>query len=161
MLDNKSYLTGKKLLAVDEEEDVLEIIKEELDMADIDTAKDYETASAKISRNIYDLAILDIMGVDGLTLLEEAVGKKIPTVMLTAHSMDYKTLLLSFRKGSIGFLPKEKLSELDRLLDMLISAYNDKIPTWKVLFDELGEYFTSKFGKQMETVDWINRDINK
>jgi hypothetical protein len=36
MLEKGSYLEGKKILAVDDEKDVLEIIEEELEIADID-----------------------------------------------------------------------------------------------------------------------------
>ena len=161
MLEKGSYLEGKKILAVDDEEDVLEIIEEELEIADIDTAKDYQTASKKIIQNKYDLAILDIMGVDGLSLLEMAVERKIPAVMLTAHAMNYETLMLSIRKGSISFLPKEKLAELDRLLEMLLVAHDSGKSTWKILFDELGNYFDERFGAPMGTVEWICRRISK
>jgi len=161
MSEKKSYFEGKKILAVDDEKDILEIIEEELEIADVDTAMDYQLASEKIRKNQYDLAILDIMGVDGLTLLEEAVEKKIPAVMLTAHAMNYETLMHSIRKGSISFLPKEKLGELDRLLDMLLSAYDSGKSTWAILFDELGDYFDKKFGAPMGTVEWICRRIDQ
>ena len=52
------------------------------------------------------------MGVNGLELLEEAVAKGIPTVMLTAHAVNPETLMASIRKGAISYLPKAKLSEL-------------------------------------------------
>jgi DNA-binding response OmpR family regulator len=161
MSEKKSYLEGKKILAVDDEKDILEMIEEELEMADVDTALDYQTASEKIRQNQYDLAILDIMGVDGLTLLEKAVEKKIPAIMLTAHAMNYETLMHSIRKGSISFLPKEKLGELVRLLDMLLSAYDSGKSTWAILFDELGDYFDKKFGAPMGTVEWICRRIDQ
>ncbi len=161
MSEKKSYFEGKKILAVDDEKDILEMIEEELEMADVDTALDYQTASEKIRQNQYDLAILDIMGVDGLTLLEKAVEKKIPAVMLTAHAMNYETLMHSIRKGSICFLPKEKLGELVRLLDMLLSAYDSGKSTWTILFDELGDYFDKKFGAPMGTVEWICRRIDQ
>jgi DNA-binding NtrC family response regulator len=157
----KSYFEGKKILAVDDEKDILEIISEELDMADVDTALNYQTASEKIKNNKYDLAILDIMGVDGLKLLDEAVEKKIPAVMLTAHAMNYETLMLSIRKGSISFLPKEKLGDFVRLLDMLLSAHDSGQSTWEILFDELGNYFDKKFGAPMGTVEWICSRIHK
>ncbi len=44
----KSYLKGKRILAVDDEEDVLETIEDVLDESMIDRAKDYETASRKL-----------------------------------------------------------------------------------------------------------------
>ena len=90
----QSYLEGINILAVDDEEDVLETIQDMLEMSTVDVALDYQAASEKINRNRYDLCILDIMGVNGLTLLEEAVEKKLPTVMLTAHSLNYQTLML-------------------------------------------------------------------
>ena len=81
-------MKGKKILAVDDEEDVLEIIEEKLETADVDTALDYQTASEKIRQKKYDLVILDIMGVRGFYLLQEAVSNGIPTVMLTAPRLE-------------------------------------------------------------------------
>jgi DNA-binding NtrC family response regulator len=161
MSEKKSYLEGKKILAVDDEKDILEIIEEELDMADVDIALDYQTASEKISQNNYDLIILDIMGVDGLSLLDKAVERKMPVVVLTVHALNYETLMLSIRKGSISFLPKEKLAELDRLLEMLLIANDSGKSTWKILFDELGNYFDERFGAPMGTIEWILRRTNK
>ena len=73
MTKNESILKDKHILAVDDERDVLETIQEILDEANVDTAENYETASKKIIATKYDLAILDIMGVNGMQLLEEAV----------------------------------------------------------------------------------------
>ena len=141
-----SHLQGKSILAVDDDEDILEIIEEILDEACIDTARDYSVASQKIRDNRYDLAILDIMGVNGLKLLEETVEKKIPTVMLTAYAVNPDTLMESIRKGAISYLPKEKLAELDVLLNALFGAYLRGEPPWKLLFDKLGPYFDERFG---------------
>ena len=157
MSDERSYLQGKRVLAVDDEEDVLATIDELLENSDVDKALDYQTASEKIAKFRYDLAILDIMGVDGLKLLQECVEKDIPAIMLTAHAMNYDTLMASVRDGSIAFLPKDKMGELDQLLEELMAAYEAGLSTWKVLFDELGEYFIKRFGKKMATVEWICR----
>ncbi len=48
MGDSKSYIKGKHILAVDDEEDVLETIEDILEGAVLDRAKDYDTASRKI-----------------------------------------------------------------------------------------------------------------
>ena len=161
MSEKKSYFEGKKILAVDDEKDILEIIGEELEMAEVDTALNYQNASEKIKNNKYDLAIFDIMGVDGLRLLEEAVEKKIPSVMLTAHAMNYEALMHSIQKGSISFLPKEKLGDFVGLLDMLLSAHDSGQSTWEILFDELGNFFDKKFGAPMGTVELICSGINQ
>ncbi|MBW1783712.1 MAG: response regulator [Deltaproteobacteria bacterium] len=157
MSNEKSYLEGKRVLAVDDEEDVLATIEELLEHSDVDKALDYQTASEMIHKYRYDLAILDIMGVDGLKLLKECVEKGTPAIMLTAHAMNYDTLMASVRDGSIAFLPKDKMGELDQLLEDLMAAYSTGISTWKVLFDELGEYFIKHFGKKMAKVEWVCR----
>jgi DNA-binding response OmpR family regulator len=153
MAEAESFLKGKHILAVDDEEDILETIEDILDEADIDGARDYESASQKIRENRYDLAILDIMGVNGLKLLEKTVEKGIPTVMLTAHAINPETLMKSIRMGAISYLPKETLAELDELLNDLLGAYNRGEPPWKLLFEELGEYFDKRFGP-----DWKEKD---
>lgn len=146
MVEQKAYLDGTRILAVDDEADILETIQDVLDMADVDSARDYATASEKIRTGSYDLAILDIMGVNGLTLLDEAVAKGIPTVMLTAHAINPDTLMSSIRKGAISYLPKETLVELDDLLEDLLAAQAAGKPPWKLLFDKLGSYFDERFG---------------
>jgi DNA-binding NtrC family response regulator len=134
MTATESFLKGKHILAVDDEEDILETIAEILDESEVDTARDYSSASVKIKERRYDLAILDIMGVDGLQLLEEAVAREIPAVMLTAHAISPETLMESIQKGAISYLPKESLVDLDELLNDLLEAYHRCEPPWKLLF---------------------------
>jgi DNA-binding response OmpR family regulator len=146
MAQRDSFLKGKHILAVDDEWDVIETIQEILDEAKVDVAQDYETASEKILATRYDLAILDIMGVNGIKLLEECVKRDIPAVMLTAHSLNPNSLMESIQKGAISYLSKEHLSELDALINELLCAHNDGKPTWKLLFEKLGDVFNQRFG---------------
>ena len=158
-----SFLKGKHILAVDDELDVIETIKEILEPAKVDVAQDYETASEKIFQNHYDLAILDIMGVSGIKLLEECVKQGIPAVMLTANSLNPESLMESIKKGAISYLSKEHLSELDTLINDLLSARNQGQPTWKLLFDKLGSYFNLRFGnnwKENDQVFWDDFEKN-
>jgi len=153
MTAKQSYLKGKHILAVDDEKDILETIVEILDESEVDTARDYATAYAKIKERRYDLAILDIMGVDGLQLLEEAVEREIPTVMLTAHAISPETLMESIQKGAISYLPKESLADLDELLNDLLQAHQRGEPPWKLLFEKLGDYFDKRFGPEWKEKD--------
>jgi len=153
MTEKKSFLKGIRILAVDDEEDVLETIVEILDDSRVDTAREYQSASQKIKARRYDLAILDIMGVDGLKLLEEAVARQIPTVMLTAHAISPETLMESIQKGAISYLPKESLADLDDLLDDLLGAYHSGEPPWKLLFEKLGDFFDKRFGAKWKQKD--------
>jgi hypothetical protein len=93
------------------------------------------------------------MGVDGLKLLEETVDREIPTVMLTAHAINPETLMESIKKGAICYLPKETLADLNDLLNELLRAVNRGEPTWKLLFEKLGDFFDRRFGP-----DWKQKD---
>jgi CheY-like chemotaxis protein len=153
MAEKQSLLKGLHILAVDDEEDILETIEEILDEAYIDTAREYRVASQKIRQRRYDLAILDIMGVDGLKLLEETVDRGIPTIMLTAHAISPETLMESIQKGAISYLPKETLADLDSLLNDILGAVKSGEPPWKMLFEKLGDFFDKRFGS-----DWKEKD---
>jgi DNA-binding response OmpR family regulator len=153
MAFTKSYLKGKHVLVVDDEKDILDTIADILEDAQVDPASDYPTALRKIQEQRYDLAVLDIMGVNGLQLLEETVARGIPTVMLTAHAINPETLMESIRKGAISYLPKETLAELDQLLNSLLEVYERGEPPWKLLFEKLGAYFDKRFGPDWKTKD--------
>ena len=143
-----SHLTGLNVLAVDDEKDILETIEDVLDEAKVDRAEDYDSASQKLKDTKYDLAILDIMGVNGLDLLVEAVNKGIPTVMLTAHAMNPETLKASITKGALSYLPKEELTRLDELVNELLEAHKKGNSTWRLLFERLGDYFDKSFAPE-------------
>lgn len=153
MPDKASLLKGKRILAVDDEKDVLDTIEASLEGAGVDKAQDYHTALDKLTENNYDLAILDIMGVDGLSLLEKAVDRNIPAVMLTAHALSADTLLESVRLGAVSYLPKEKLAELEDIVEGLLAAMESGEPTWKLLFDRLEDFFNDKFGSEWKEKD--------
>lgn len=161
-METKSYLAGKRILAVDDEPDILESIVDILPDAHVDCAGDYESASEKLKLQQYDLVILDIMGVNGLKLLDEAVDRSFPTVMLTAHAINPETLMACIRKGAISYLPKETLPELDELLTAIFRAHESGEPAWKLLFSRLGEFFDQRFGpgwKEKEKKFWTEFDL--
>ena len=76
---SESVLNNKRLLAVDDEPDVLETLEEQLEEFEgltFDRATDYETGYHLLRSWTYDLVILDIMGVRGFDLLNAAGGLK-------------------------------------------------------------------------------------
>jgi DNA-binding response OmpR family regulator len=161
-MPEKSYLSGKRILAVDDEPDILESIEEMLPDSIIDRAQDYSSASEKLKKNRYDMVILDIMGVKGLKLLEESVDRNFPTVMLTAHAISPETLMTAIREGAISYLPKETLPQLDELLTEIFRAQEQGEPSWKMLFDRLGKYFDQRFGpnwKDKEKSFWSEFEV--
>lgn len=151
--ETKTRIAGKRILAVDDEEDILETIKDILDEAKLDLQRDYQGALERINTRQYDLAIFDIMGVNGIKLLEAAVARGIPTIMLTAHAVSPDMLMQSIRKGAIAYLPKETLADLDALLNEIIETHETGQPVWKLLFEKLGKYFDERFGSGWQEKD--------
>lgn len=147
----KSVLSERRILAVDDEPDVLMVLEEEILDAcpncQLDKATKYEEAVQLLASWTYDLVILDIMGVRGFELLEDAVSRDYPVAMLTAHALTPEALRHSIELGARSYLPKEKLGEIVPFLeDVLTQEY---VPGWKRLFEKLGEFFDARFG-----ADW-------
>lgn len=126
-MDPKDILKGKRVLVVDDEEDILEFLVELLDMCKLDTATSFEEAKALLENTFYDIAVLDIMGVRGYELLETATRKGIPTLMLTAHAISKDNLKRSFEKGASYYVPKDEINKTDVFLaDILEARENNK-----------------------------------
>jgi CheY-like chemotaxis protein len=145
----ESILNGKSILAVDDEPDVLTVLEEEIKEACPDSRFDrvitYEEAVERMISLTYDVVILDIMGVRGFDLLELAVSRNFPVVMLTAHALTPEALKRSFERGARAYLPKEKLGEIVPFLeDVLRYEY---LPGWRRLLEKLEGYFNERWGQ--------------
>ena len=68
---SKNLLDGKRLLIVDDEPDVLETLEELLPMCSLAKAHSFHEAKERLEGEYFDMAILDIMGVDGYDHLVE------------------------------------------------------------------------------------------
>ena len=148
----ESVLDGKRILAVDDEPDVLTVLEEEIlgscSNCTFDKATNYEEAVAKLKSKAYDLVILDIMGVRGFDLLALAVSNHLKVAMLTAHALTPEALKRSFEMRAMAYLPKEKLGEIVPFLeDVLKSEY---LPGWKRLYEKLKGFFDEKFESDWE-----------
>ncbi len=147
---SESVLNDKRILAVDDEPDVLEVLKEEMLSAApkciLETATTYEAASELLASWTYDLVILDIMGVRGFDLLQRATARPypIPTVMLTAHAFSPESLKKSIELGARAYLPKERLGAVVPFLeDVLTYEYG---PAWKRILKEVEGVFAKGWG---------------
>lgn len=150
-MNSVSPLKGQSILVVDDEPDILETVEEELDICLVDKAENFDTAIQYLTGYTYDIVILDIMGVNGFELLQNAVDRGFPTVMLTAHALTPEALKKSIKLGAVSFLPKEKIPELRTFLEDVVLGEGK--PVWKKLFDRLEGYFNKHFGP-----DWRERD---
>lgn len=146
-------LKGKKILVVDDERDILETLEELLDNCDIETAATFESASELLKSKVYDAAILDIMGVKGFDLLEIAIDRNIPALMLTAHGLNPDNLVGSIKLGAKSYIPKEKMSEIDIYLKEIFIAQQKGIEKSGNWFARLKSFFDNRFG-----TGWQNKD---
>jgi len=156
-------LKGKKILIVDDEVDVLESLEDLLEECDLDTASSYESAKELLESKVYDATILDIMGVRGFDLLEIAVQKKIPALMLTAHGLNPDNLVGSIKLGAKSYIPKEKMSEIDIYLKEIFLAKKKGIEKSGNWFSRLGSFFDNRFGPGWQHKDkkfWDEFDKN-
>ncbi len=146
-----SILNNKRILAVDDEPDILETLEDLLEDYTglvLDKAQDYETGYHLIRSWTYDAVILDIMGVRGFDLLNAAVHLGFPAVMLTAHALSAESLKKSIEMGARAYIPKEKMMDISQFLeDVLTLEHRSSLER---MFRRLGGVFTAKFGSQWQ-----------
>jgi DNA-binding NtrC family response regulator len=138
-------IQGKRVLIVDDEQDVLDTLTELLDVCKIDTAVSFEAARELLQHNFYDIVILDIMGVGGFDLLDIATERGIPALMLTAHAFSEETLKKSAEKKACCFVPKEKMSDIQVFVADVIEALENGKNPWIKCFERLGRFYDKKF----------------
>jgi DNA-binding NtrC family response regulator len=146
-------LDGKRVLIVDDEADVLELLEELLPMCDVVKAHNFEEAKNHLENNYFDISILDIMGVDGYRLLDIAVEKNVIAVMLTGHSLSVGDTVKSFEKGAAFYVPKEKIAKIAIYLNDVLEAKKENKGFLDRWLDRFVGYYDAKFGQ-----DWQNND---
>ena len=138
----KDILKDRKILVVDDMPDMLDHVEELLEMCLVHKAKNHETALKLLEKHRYDIAILDIMGVNGFSLLKQTVKNYIPSVMLTSNAITKEAMNKAAKLGAAAFLPKEKVADLDIFISDIIK--NNGKPIWKKLFERLSKYFENE-----------------
>ena len=152
-MSEKSLLDGKRILTVDDEPDVLESLEELLPMCDVVKASSFNEAKELLESQYFDMAILDIMGVDGYELLEIAREKKVIAVMLTAHALSVEDTVKSYKEGAASYVPKDEMANITAFLEDILEAKEKGQNFWWRCLNRLGTYYEKKFG-----ADWQNKD---
>ncbi len=131
-------MANERILIVDDEEDVLELVRYNLDRSgyQIETAASGEEALSKARKNSPDLIILDLMlpGIDGLEvckkLKSDVKTEHIPIVMLTAKG-DEADIVTGLELGAEDYVtkpfsPKILIARVRRILHRAISRELEK-----------------------------------
>lgn len=146
-------LEGKRILIVDDEEDILDTLRDLLDMCTVDSAPDFETAKKFLDKYEYDAAIFDIMGVRGYDLLRITVKKGTPTVMLTAHALSPEHIVSSIKEGAQAYVPKYEIKHIETFVRDVLEARQKGLEKHGNWFVRLKPFFNQHFG-----VDWRDKD---
>ena len=149
----KSQLYGKKILIVDDEPDVLDTLEELLFMCPVVRAGTFEEAKQLLEQDVFDLVILDIMGVNGYELLDLVKRKKVPAVMLTANALSVKDTVKSFKQGAAFYVPKEEMGNIVTYLSDILEAQQKGKSLMERWIDRMDSYYEKRFGK-----DWKEDD---
>jgi len=152
-MTEKDLLKDKKILIVDDEQDVLETIADLLTMCNIVKASNFKEAKDLLETQYFDMAILDIMGVDGYQLLEIAQKREVIAVMLTAHALSVEDTVKSYKEGAASYIPKEEMANIAVFLNDILEARDKGQNFWWRWFDRFGSYYARKFGP-----DWQDKD---
>ena len=153
-MSETNLLDGKKVLIVDDEHDVLEALEEMLSMCEVSKASTFEEAKELLESRNFDIAVLDIMGVDGYGLLEIANKKKITAVMLTAHAFTPDNLVKSIKEGAASYLPKEEMTNIATFLNDVLEAKEEGKDPWEPWQERLPtSYFEKRWGAAWQDSD--------
>lgn len=160
-METKKVILGKKILIVDDEKDILETLIELLSLCKIDTASSFEEAKELLETQTYDIVILDIMGVQGHDLLEIAVERDIPALMLTAHALNQENLMTSVEKGAAYYVPKEKMADIAVYMADVLEARDKKKNPWVRWHERLANtfdiIFTGPDWREQQNKFWKNK----
>jgi DNA-binding NtrC family response regulator len=152
-MSEKSLLEGKRVLIVDDEKDVLDSLEQLLFMCEVAKATDFESAKALLESRDFDIAVLDIMGVNGYGLLDLAQKKNVIAVMLTAHALSPGHIVKSIKGGAASYLPKEELANIAEYLNDLLEDKARGVKLWWRWLDRWGSYYDRKFGPEWKDED--------
>jgi PleD family two-component response regulator len=103
-------IKGKRVLIVDDEKDVLDTLVDLLSMCKLDTDSTFEQAKQLLESNDYDIAILDIMGVNGFEF-KVSTEHKIRPSCSPRMGCPRKPQQVSSGRGRL-LCPKEEISKI-------------------------------------------------
>jgi two-component system response regulator GlrR len=120
-------MTKGHILVVDDNPNLLELIRMRLESADYEVTATGDEAEAfrAMKEKFFDLCIVDLMlaNGDGLTLMDElrGVNPDVPTIILTAHG-SIESAVEAMRRGAYSYLtkpfePSDLLLQIERALE--------------------------------------------
>ena len=156
-----------KILVIDDNPNLLELIKMRLESADysVTATGEEDKAIGALKEQGFDLCIVDLMlaNGDGLSLMEEfrAINPDVPTIILTAHG-SIESAVEAMRRGAYSYLtkpfePGDLLLQIERALEN--RKLNSEIKRLKDLLDERFDFanIVARSAKMRSILDVVTR----
>src|SRR6266498_1194380 len=160
-------MASGKILVVDDDANLLELVKMRLESAGYDVAAMLEggDAMAAVKTQSFDLCLLDLMlsDRDGIALMEEVhgVNPELPAIILTAHGT-IESAVEAMRKGAYSYLtkpfePQDLLLQIERALDH--RRLNSEIKRLKGLLEETNNFgnIIARSSRMRSVLDVVTR----
>jgi two-component system response regulator GlrR len=160
-------MASGKILVVDDDANLLELVKMRLESAGYDVAAMLEggDAMAAVKTQSFDLCLLDLMlsDRDGIALMEEVhgVNPDLPAIILTAHGT-IESAVEAMRKGAYSYLtkpfePQDLLLQIERALDH--RRLNSEIKRLKGLLEETNNFgnIIARSSRMRSVLDVVTR----
>jgi len=149
----KNRLEDKRILIVDDEPDILETLEGLLSGCTVVKASSFDEAKKLLESQYFDMAILDIMGVDGYGLLGIAREKEVMAVMLTAHALSPEDTAKSYKKGAAYYIPKDEMVDIKVFLNDILEAESEGRSPWSRWFMRFSSFYERRFGPEWQEKD--------
>lgn len=160
-------MSSGKILVVDDNSNLLELIKMRLESANYEVTASLceKDAVEAVSKEAFDLSIIDLKLVhkDGISLMEElhSVNPDMPVIILTAHG-SIESAVEAMKRGAFNYLtkpfdPRELLLQIERALEN-----RELTSEIKRLKNLLGERFNfsnivARSGKMQRVLEHVSR----
>ena len=120
-------MSSDKILIVDDDRNLLELVKMRLEAAnyDVATALKEEDAIEAVKKQVFDLSIIDLQLIhrDGISLMEELhlINPEMSVIILTAHG-SIESAVEAMKKGAYNYLtkpfdPRDLLLQIQKALE--------------------------------------------
>ncbi|HEY7715217.1 MAG TPA: sigma-54 dependent transcriptional regulator [Candidatus Binatia bacterium] len=156
-----------QILVVDDNPNLLELIRMRLESADYEVVATGDEAQAvnALKEKFFDLCIVDLMlaNGDGLTLMDEfrGINPEVPTIILTAHG-SIESAVEAMRRGAYSYLtkpfePTDLLLQIERALEN--RKLNYEIKRLKDIINERFDFanIVGRSGKMRAVLDVVSR----
>jgi len=153
MEKQNKLLNGKRVLIVDDEPDVLDTLEDLLPMCSVTKALTFEQAEGYLETETFDIAILDIMGVNGYELLALARERQVISVMLTARALKPEDVKKSYIEGASFYIPKEEMLHVDSFLEDVLEELEIGKDPWNRWVERMAGFCEKTFGSKWQQKD--------